>query len=137
MLIIIFKMARPKKTRKIRCNPATYYFKPKSIPMAELEEVSLNADELEAIHLADMNELFQDESAVRMNISRATFGRILTSAHKKIAEAIITGKAIRIMENLPKSLKEKSKQFCRTCGRVPIHNLQNDICSKCLLNTKE
>jgi predicted DNA-binding protein (UPF0251 family) len=137
MLIIIIKMARPKKTRKIRCNPATYYFKPKGIPISELEEVSMSPDELEAIYLADLSGRFHENSASRMNISRATFGRILTSAHQKIADAIINGKAIKIMEKLPPSLKEKSKQFCKICGRNTINKLQDNICAKCLLNTRE
>ena len=130
-------MARPEKKRKINCSPASYYFKPIGIPMNKLEELSLAPDELEAIKLADLDLLFQEEAAEKMNISRATFGRIIIRAHRKLAEAIINGKAIRISDNLPLSLKEKSKQFCEECGRKSRQNLQNNKCSKCLTNKKE
>lgn len=130
-------MARPEKKRKIRCRPASYYFKPQSIPMSELEEISLAPDEFEAIRLADLNELFQEEAAAEMNISRATFGRIIMRAHRKIAEAIIKGKAIRISENLPNSLKEKINRFCKKCGKQSRQILHNKKCPKCLSNTKE
>jgi predicted DNA-binding protein (UPF0251 family) len=125
-------MARPEKLRRIRCCTASYYFKPKGIPMGDLEEIYLASDELEAIRLADRDELFQEEAALKMNISRATFGRILVRAHKKIADAIISGKAIRISEELPLVLKEKSNTVCKKCGRQSIYSLKNNICSKCL-----
>lgn len=130
-------MARPEKGRKTRCNPAAYYFKPQGIPLGVLEEIRLEVDELEAIRLADMNELFQEQAAEKMKVSRATFGRIIMRAHKKIAEAIIHGKAIRISDNLSISIKEKSKQFCENCGKKFTNNLQNNMCQKCLQNTKE
>jgi predicted DNA-binding protein (UPF0251 family) len=93
-------MARPKKQRRINCNPAAYYFKPRGIPMYKLEEILLKEDELESIRLSDKLELSQKEAAIKMKISRATFGRILNSAHKKIADGILNGKAIRISETL-------------------------------------
>lgn len=64
--------------------------------MYSLDEVELELDELEAIKLADFDEMFQEEAAKKMNISRATFGRIILKAHHKIADAIINGKAIKI-----------------------------------------
>jgi predicted DNA-binding protein (UPF0251 family) len=130
-------MPRPEKLRRIRCSPASYYFKPKGIPISELEEISLAKDELEAIRLADLNELFQEEAAAKMNISRATFGRIIMRAHYKIADAIINGKAIRISEDMPLSIKEKSFQTCKGCRRKIRQHLQNNKCPKCLSNTKE
>ncbi len=53
-------------------------------------------DELEALRLADVEGLYQKEAARQMNISRATFGRIVEAAHRKVAEAILHGKALRI-----------------------------------------
>jgi predicted DNA-binding protein (UPF0251 family) len=94
MLIII--MARPKKHRKVNCNPGAYYFKPRGIPMRFLESILLSPDEIEAIHLADYKNLSQDDAAKVMAISRATFGRIIRAARNKIARAIIDGKAIEI-----------------------------------------
>lgn len=64
--------------------------------MRVLEEVSLTLDEIEAIRLADLEGMYQDQVAKKMNVSRQTVGRILASAHKKIAEALVLGKAIRM-----------------------------------------
>ena len=89
-------MPRPKKNRKTNCDPAAYYFKPRGIPMMELEENILEKDELEALKLADYDNLSHEEGAEKMNISRTTFGRILKCARNKIAESILLGKAIKI-----------------------------------------
>jgi uncharacterized protein len=64
--------------------------------MRDLEEIQVSLDELEAIRLKDLEGLEQDQGAEKMNISRATFQRILTSARQKIAEALLNGKALRI-----------------------------------------
>ena len=89
-------MPRPKKYRKTTCDPAAYYFKPRGIPMKELEEIILEKDEVEAIKLADFDNLSHEEGAKKMKVSRATFGRILNGARNKIAECILMGKAIKI-----------------------------------------
>jgi uncharacterized protein len=89
-------MSRPKKCRCINFSPNALYFKPRGIPLANLEEVLLSLDEFEAIRLADHEGLYHVEAAIRMNISRATFGRILDSARGKVADAIINGKALEI-----------------------------------------
>ena len=64
--------------------------------MDSLEEIALDADEIEAIHLADLKGLYQEEAALKMRISRQTFGRIIESAHHKVADAIINGKALKL-----------------------------------------
>lgn len=87
---------RPIKPRKICFNPDVTYFKPRGIPLKELEEVELNIDELEALRLCDLKGLEQIEAAEKMNVSRSTIQRIISSARKKIADAIINGKAIKI-----------------------------------------
>jgi predicted DNA-binding protein (UPF0251 family) len=89
-------MARPRKNRNICCSPSACYFKPRGIPVSELEEIILEPDELEALRLADLHAFSHEESALQMDISRATFGRIIERARKKIADGIINGKAIRI-----------------------------------------
>lgn len=89
-------MARPKLNRTIKCNPTSYYFKPRGIPLFELDEIILEMDELEAIRYADLFSHSQEEAAIKMNISRATFGRIIQSARNKVADALINGKAIKI-----------------------------------------
>jgi len=89
-------MPRPCRCRRIRCKPDTNYFKPRGIPLDALEEVNLTLDELEAIRLADFTELYQEDAAKKMNISRQTFGNIINSAHKKIADALLNAKALKI-----------------------------------------
>jgi len=89
-------MPRPKKNRKINFEPNITYFKPRGIPLQSLENVSLRYDELEAIRLKYLKNLDQTACAKKMHISQSTFQRILSSANKKIAKALILGKAIRI-----------------------------------------
>jgi len=89
-------MVRPIKKRKVIFDPNVTYFKPRAVPLAELEEVDLGSDELEALRLCDFEELSQIKAAQKMRISQSTLQRILTSARKKIAEALIEGKAIKI-----------------------------------------
>ena len=89
-------MPRPCKHRRTRCIPEANYFKPRGIPMHLLEEIVIEKDELEAVKLADYDGLKHEEGAAKMNVSRATFGRILEKGRKKIAESIIKGKAIKI-----------------------------------------
>jgi uncharacterized protein len=89
-------MPRPKKYRCIKCKPDANYFKPRGIPLVDLEEISLSPDEIEAISLADYEELYHEEAAMKMKISRQTFGRILNKAHRKVAECLLKGKALKI-----------------------------------------
>jgi len=72
------------------------YFKPRAVPLFLLEEVDLSMDELEALRLCDLKDLEQEDAAKKMKISQSTLQRILTSARKKVAEALSEGKAIKI-----------------------------------------
>jgi len=87
---------RPKKQRRIGYCPRCNYFKPRGIPLRKLGEVNLAIDELEALRLADLDSVEQIKAAEKMNISQSTFQRILALAHKKTAEALLMGKAIKI-----------------------------------------
>ena len=89
-------MARSRHCRRVGSIPESNYFKPRGIPLMMLEEVILTVDEFEAIRLADLESLYQEQAAGRMNVSRQTFGRIIDSAHKKVAEALVKGKALKI-----------------------------------------
>ncbi len=89
-------MPRPKCCRHVCGIPNKNYFKPRGIPASDLEEVVLNLDEYEAVRLADYEQFYQEEAAAGMNISRQTFGRIIEAAHKKIADVLINGKALKI-----------------------------------------
>ena len=64
--------------------------------MTELTEVILEGDEFQAIKHSDLDKLPQEEAAALMQISRQTYGRILQSAHQKIASSIINGYALKI-----------------------------------------
>ena len=87
---------RPKHCRWIEKIPEITHFKPSGIRARRLEQVKLTVDELEAIRLADLESLYQEQAAEMINVSRQTFGRIIASAHKKVAEALVMGKSILI-----------------------------------------
>jgi predicted DNA-binding protein (UPF0251 family) len=89
-------MPRPRRARKVGFRPEITYFKPRGVTLGFLEEVGLDVSELEATRLADFQGIEQTEAAKKMKVSQSTFQRILTSARKKIAEALVTGKAIRV-----------------------------------------
>lgn len=89
-------MVRPLKPRCLSCTPATGYFKPVGIPLRELEEVTLALDEMEALRGVDFEGLQQTEVAARMGLSRQTVGNLLARAHRKIADALLNGKALRV-----------------------------------------
>ena len=89
-------MPRPRHCRRVGQLPQANYYKPRGIPLSILEEVTLTVDEFEAIRLTDLEGLYQADAAEKMNVSRQTLGRILESAHKKIADALVHGKALLI-----------------------------------------
>ena len=89
-------MVRPLKPRRVFFDPDVVYFKPRAVPLSMLEEVDLSIDELEALRLCDLKDLEQKEAAKKMKVSQSTLQRILTSARKKVAEALTEGKAIKI-----------------------------------------
>ena len=92
-------MPRPRNMRRVRGNPNSTYFKPAGIPKFKLEESLLEMEEFEALRLKDFLGLEQKECAKQMNISQPTFHRLIIEARKKLADAIINGKAIEIRKN--------------------------------------
>jgi predicted DNA-binding protein (UPF0251 family) len=136
---------RPKIKRTVRFFPEITYFKPAGIPLRELLEVVLLLDEVEAIRLAELEDLDQGKAAKKMKISRITFQRILHRAHKKIAESLIYGKALKIeggeimayQSRLGKALnKELVSDTKRTWGRnvgrgQGLGGSDTCICPKC------
>lgn len=87
---------RPKKTRWVKCEPGERCFRPQCIAPNKLKGVAMSLDEFEAIRLADFEGLKQIDAAKKMRISRPTFSRIITSAHQKVADALVSIKAIKI-----------------------------------------
>jgi len=89
-------MVRPRNIRRIHFQPDVTYFKPAGIPMINLKETVLNFDELEAIRLVDSEGMEQSKAGKKMKISQSTLSRLLRAGRKKLADAIITGQAIKI-----------------------------------------
>lgn len=89
-------MSRPTKCRRVEFFPGVTYFKPRGIPLVDLEEVRLSIEEAEAVRLKDLEGMEQEQGAEKMNVSRPTFQRVLSSARQKIADALLNGKALRI-----------------------------------------
>jgi len=116
-------MPRPRNFRRVGCLPQANYYKPRGIPLAVLQHTTLTVDELEAIRLTDLEGLYQEQAAEKMNISRQTLGRILDSAHKKIADALVNGKALSIQGGSielavpPEAIPELPHRFRRGRGR--------------------
>ena len=125
-------MPRPNKCRKVFSNPDTVYFKPAGIPKHDLEEIVLTIDEYEAIRLADYEGLYQEKAAAQMNVSRQTFGNIVNSAHKKIADFLINGKALQISGGSIEIGANSLFVVCRGCKRK-FHSDENlsEKCPKC------
>jgi len=121
-------LPRRKKTRCVSHLPNCTYFKPAGIPACDLEEVVLKVEEMEAIRLKDLIGLEQVECALKMEVSRPTFQRILIEARHKVAQALVEGKALRI--------EGGAYDFAsahRTCPRCDFSlvNLQAGKCPKC------
>jgi len=89
-------MPRPRRFRRVRFEPDVTYFKPSGIKMADIEDSVIAMDELESIRLKDYEGMDQESAAKKMNISQPTFHRLLLSARKKIADALVNGKALKI-----------------------------------------
>jgi len=109
-------MPRPFKNRKINGLFHSDCYKPNGIPLSMLESIELSVDELEALRLADLENMYQDAAAEKMGISRQTFGNIVKAARKKIADAIINGKALQIVS---RGLSySDSIRCCQDCGLI-------------------
>lgn len=89
-------MVRPRKCRRVGAAPDVTYFKPRGVPLRGLSEVHLSVDGYEALRLADYQGLKHEEAAVQMQVSRQTFSRVLAQARKTVADALVSGFALRI-----------------------------------------
>ncbi|MBP2638427.1 MAG: hypothetical protein H6Q72_4334 [Firmicutes bacterium] len=131
-------MGRPRKERRIELLPTVTNFKPAGVPMRNLDEIVLALEEMEAMRLFDMEGLDQGESAEKMGISRPTFHRLITRAHRKVATALWQGKALTIeggSYRINHPHKEEMRQFiCRQCSHeweVPHGNGQSGRDMQC------
>ena len=85
---------RPKKKRLCGGQFCGRAYKPAGTPLQELRQITIQQDELEVLRLCDFEGLFQEQAGERMGVSRGTVQRILTSASRKVAEALATGAAL-------------------------------------------
>lgn len=127
-------MARPKKHRTVAFNPDISYFKPRGIPMRDLSEVCLTVDELEAIRLADLVGMSHEEAGRQMNVSRATFGRIVQQARRVISDALVNGKAINVEGGNYKMADRVRTFMCQKCNHrwvEPWGTGRPESCPRC------
>lgn len=89
-------MSRPPIPRRVREGLESLVFKPRGVPMEDLESRELTLDGLEALRLSDLEGLYQEEAACRMGVSRATYARVLAEARTAVAEALVEGRALLV-----------------------------------------
>lgn len=126
-------MPRPCKRRWVGDRPTATVFKPTGVPGHALETVELGLDELEALRLADLEGLYQDAAAERMNISRATFGRVLQSARRKVATALLEGRML-VFQGGPVEQPAVRQFACAACGQafeLPFGTGRPESCPHC------
>jgi len=126
-------MARPKCCRTIGKRPACRGFKPVGVPASAFGEIVLSMDEFEAIRLADQLGLYQEQAAGRMNVSRQTFGRIVQTARRKVAHALVEGFALRVEGGairIPEDRIFECNQCMATWG-LPYGTGTPEECPKC------
>lgn len=122
-------MARPPIERTVGGLPPVTLFKPAGVPARELEQLSLTVDELEAIRLVDLEGLSHEQAAPVMGVSRQTIGRVLERGRRKVAEALVAGKAILIGGGQYRV--EPRRLICSACNTVWVHDQSAPIPSAC------
>lgn len=124
-----------KVKRRVSCLPKATYFKPREIPLCDLEIINLSIEELEAIRLCDLLQVEQNDAADRMGISRKTFWNDLQQARQKVADALVNGKAIEISGGNYVNSGECNVSFlCRGCEHKwesPCNAGRPDRCPEC------
>ena len=126
-------MPRPCILRRVDCDPEALNFKPCGIPRSDLETVRLTLDELEALRLADLEELYQENAADKMNVSRQTFGNIIASARKKVADFLINSKHLSIGGGSIMQCNNENIRLAegrRGCGRKAGCGHKNGRCGR-------
>ncbi len=108
------KKGRPKCLRIVKDKPRVDYFKPRGVPLKNLDSITLGLEEIEAMRLVDLVGLEQKKAAKEMKISRRTLARDLKRGRKGVVEALIEGKAIEIGGGF--FATEDRIFLCRECG---------------------
>ncbi|MCP5111007.1 MAG: DUF134 domain-containing protein [bacterium] len=126
-------MSRPPRCRYVNQLPGSTYFKPRGVPMSRLDEIVVTIDELEALRLADLDGLYQEQAARKMKVSRQTFGRIVSSARRKVAKALVEGAALKI-DGGKFETSELRDFACVDCGhqwQLPFGTGRPQGCPEC------
>ncbi len=127
-------MPRPNKSRKVFSNPGAFCFQPVGI-LNTNDTVELTLDEFEAIRLADYEGLYQGKAAEKMEVSRQTFGNIINSAHKKIADFLINVKTLKITGGDIEYETDDENFICFRCkifGNTNFKVEKKELCPNCV-----
>ncbi len=109
-------MPRPRICRRIFFDPRITYFKPVGVVLRNLQDSILTKDELEVIRLIDLENVEQSKAGKKMKISQPTLSRLLKSARKKIADALINAKAIKIQGGNFEMVQQRGMGMRRMAG---------------------
>jgi predicted DNA-binding protein (UPF0251 family) len=101
------------------------FFKPAGVRLRDIDVVSLGLEELEALRLKDAKGFDQQTCAQHMRVSRPTFQRILHGARRKVAIALIHGKAIRVEGSVYDPHDDPGTD------ELEIHATENGYCPHC------
>lgn len=87
---------RPCKLRRICEKPRCSSFGPSDCSASDVQSVVMTVDEYESIRLIDLEGMTQEQCAGIMDVARTTVQAIYGSARKKLAEALVNGRALVI-----------------------------------------
>lgn len=126
-------MGREKTKRNLVFKPAFKEFIPENTVYNGI--TYLLDEEMEAIYLMDILDLYQEEAAISMQVSRPTFTRILKNARQKLTRAIVYGNKISIEDEstsyivaICSSNKNDFESMLATDEFIHIYKMQeNDV----------
>jgi len=95
------RIGRPPKPVTIGATLPIQGFNPFPFPPVPPEPIVLEAAEVEALRLVDLEKCSFNEAGQKMNVSRNTVWRLAESARRKIITAIVEGRPIVIRKAEP------------------------------------
>ena len=107
-------MARPRKCRRVCAMPQNNSFAPIGENVCR-EKIVMRIEEYEAIRLIDLAGYTQEECASQMGIARTTVQGIYNDARKKLADALVNGKALWIEGGDYDLCREEGPGCARKC----------------------
>ena len=126
-------MPRPTCCRRVAQAPLILCFAPQVANPNVIGDMFISLDELEAIRLADLDNLYQEHAADEMGVSRQTFGRILKSAHNKVADALVNGKTLCVEGGHVMVTKQRTFKCsdCENSWDLPCGTGRPEKCPEC------